>query len=823
MKSICDTKEFLALELEEKLKILELEICKYDNETDTMQLNKLQEEQAEVLAKISKNKERLSELKSVINQDGEVSQRIFEVDAELDELKKQAGVYKQKQVELNKHKNALELKSLTLQKSKLGNEIEELKNEIERLREQKIESQNSLVEVRANFETFYNSYNEEMARLMLEEKSFYSSSVNQNYSDEDVLEKFKLKENLKNLEDQSIKLKDEIEKLTLKCQAVEKDIEEKSETIESLEIPEESKELIVQAKDLEAEIIIYDGMLKRLGVLLDDIKDDLSQAKIEYAQELEKERKIQEDIKKIESSTSKVFESSELSNFEKLRSCDKSLAEMCAIEYEIGLIDKQIEKIKFRVASRLEKAEELKEQIEAAEQTLSDKQEVIKGYKQELTTREEDKESMYGSNCLSMIIDYTKQGNSCPVCKSTVREKNYVEKFDLTAIEKEIEMAKNRISYAEKDRDISLATVVGLKSRLDFELSQVEFENNEITNLENSKIKVYQKIIDVNDKTEENFTNLKTALKKTSSALENLINVQNDLKQEIQDNISKKTEQGSRISMLSEKYEQLLDVYYELQKERAERELLMFEAKTTVAGADFEQKRTEFAENDNILKVTSNELINTYMQLSELKTSIMVAQEKLVDVEFKKGKLESKLQHYGDLTGEENEQSLINSPEEIREKMENLKQTFKHLFSLKTDAENTAQNNVKEYEIKTKLLSYKIDELEEISALVSALVFRYGFADEDQAREYSITDNMLKIKENEIKSYDSRVLKLEVERAFLGGNNTSEENNEQEIVNLTKENEDLTLRLGELNSEIVSLQESINEYNKIVELMKRYK
>ena len=105
MKSICDTKEFLALELEEKLKILELEICKYDNETDTMQLNKLQEEQAEVLAKISKNKERLSELKSVINQDGEVSQRIFEVDAELDELKKQAGVYKQKQVELNKHKN----------------------------------------------------------------------------------------------------------------------------------------------------------------------------------------------------------------------------------------------------------------------------------------------------------------------------------------------------------------------------------------------------------------------------------------------------------------------------------------------------------------------------------------------------------------------------------------------------------------------------------------------------------------------------------------------------------------------------------------------
>ena len=143
MKFIFDTKEFLSLEPEEKVKVLTIELEKYEEDLAEI-LNKQKNEESEILANIANKKEQILEFyKQGI--DFSSGNKLSIVMQELQDLKGKAGQIKQKSIELDKNKNALELKNLIAKKNSLCQEIEELKNEISSLHEQKIESQNSLV------------------------------------------------------------------------------------------------------------------------------------------------------------------------------------------------------------------------------------------------------------------------------------------------------------------------------------------------------------------------------------------------------------------------------------------------------------------------------------------------------------------------------------------------------------------------------------------------------------------------------------------------------------------------------------------------------
>ena len=822
MKAIFDTKEFLDLDAEGKARMLDMASRAFESRDFDSEMDDLEREKQELQSKVMQHKEKIEGLESSVSKsENKLSVRKGQVLVELEDVKKQAGIFKQKADDLSKHKSALELKTATLKKSNLTSEIEELKTELESLREQKIERENSLVEIRANFDSFYDNYNEEMARLLLQEKIIFNNTNDETQNEEASFERFKGEQGLSEIRNQILITKENIEKFTMKCHAVEAEIAEKTEQRQDVAIPEESKELFVQAKDLESEIIIYDGMLAKLDKIFDSTKADIDDAKVLYSAELAIERKRDAELEKIDKSTAKVFENTELSNFEKLRNCDKSLADIYVVEYEIGLVDKQIENIKNKSKFRLEKAEECKEKISELSKLFEQKELVVRECKDILKDRQDDRESLLGNNHLSMLVEYTNIGDNCPVCKSKVTEKNYTPKTDLAGVEKEIEMARSRVFYAEKDRDSVLVGLAGYKSKLEFELDQVEFEKEEINRLESSKIKIYQRVVDVNDQMIENFGNIKNALKKTAGALEDLIELQYDLKESVQDNIAKKTEFGSRISLLSEKYEQLLDLYYVLQKERAEREMLLLEAKATVSESDFEKKRVEFSENQNLVENISSSLIELYMQLSELKTSIMVECEKLSELEYQKGKLESVA---SSSASHSNAGEADYSLDEIKEKMTALKESYKHLLSLKNDAENSMQNTLRDYDVKTKILASKIDELQDVSALVSSLVFRYGFADAEEARAFITTDNMIKIKESEIKSYNSRLAKLEAEYSLLSETTNNDElETAAEIIKLQKEIENALVRIGEINILLEQIASEKDEYKTVLELIKKTK
>jgi len=822
MKPIYETKDFLSLESEEKLRILEIEKQKYVDENLEELLVSYRYENAEKTAELSDIEEKIINCSLEINNDSENSKsKLTMISAELEELKSKAGQMKQKAIELEKHKNSLELKSLISRKNILATEIEELKSELELMREQKIESQNSLVEIRANYDNFYDSYNEEIARLLFEENKAYSGAISR--PTEDVtLERFKVGERLTAVCDEKIKLEEEINRIKDKCDAVDSEIIEIQDRISEIAIPEEKRELIVQAKDLESEIIIYDEMLVRVGALLDDNKQELKNAKEKYSNELQSERKIEEDLKKIEESTSKVFENSEISNFQKLRNSDKTLSDIAKVETELLNIDTQCLKIKNRIISRKQKIENIKETTIKQQEVFEQKLQYVKSIKQNLEKLQETREELLGSNCLGLITKYTNIGDSCPICKSRVAEKNYREVMDLTGIEREIEMTKSKLGIAEKDSNSTQCNIFALKAIEDYEQSQIELDEKEIQALQSSKTKIYQRVVDINDKTEENFINLKNALIKTSSALENVLTIQQKLESTIKENVSNKIEYGTRISMLSELDENLIDLYYVLQKERAEREILMLEAKANVSENDFEEKRSNLGVSEAESQALVNELVSLCLQSSELKAKMFAAKEKLEKIEYERGVLETQKTTLGMACEESQvEHEDLYDSQSVNDKIDDLKQTHKRLLSLKTDAENSLNNLLKEYEVKTKLLAYKIDEQQDVSALVSSLIYRYNFTSEDEVKEYIVTDNMLKLKESEIKSYNSAFQKLELQKDFLTHGNNEIEGVELHA-KLVIRKQELIKRLGELSVLIKIAENSLNEYKQIESLIKKY-
>ena len=83
---------------------------------------------------------------------------------------------------------------------------------------------------------------------------------------------------------------------------------------------------------------------------------------------------------------------------------------------------------------------------------------------------------------------------------------------------------------------------------------------------------------------------------------------------------------------------------------------------------------------------------------------------------------------------------------------------------------------------------------------------------------------MLKLKENEIKSYINMLEKLELQREYLSENISSNtEINYEEYQKLIKETEELNFKLGKLQENIICTENRLNEYNQLKQLIEKYK
>jgi DNA repair exonuclease SbcCD ATPase subunit len=171
-----------------------------------------------------------------------------------------------------------------------------------------------------------------------------------------------------------------------------------------------------------------------------------------------------------------------------------------------------------------------------------------------------------------MISNHLRIGDTCPVCSNRVIQKSYSETNDLSKIEGEIDRSISNVKLSHLERDKILANVISLKARYEFEKTQIEENLTEIRNLKEGKNKYYQRFVDNNDQSEENFKRLYSLLQKTSDSLEELIAIQDEIREAEKFVLVQKIQAGTKVTVYKNHLEKLIDIFYDLQKKQAERE-----------------------------------------------------------------------------------------------------------------------------------------------------------------------------------------------------------------------------------------------------------
>ena len=142
----------------------------------------------------------------------------------------------------------------------------------------------------------------------------------------------------------------------------------------------------------------------------------------------------------------------------------------------------------------------------------------------------------------------------------------------------------------------------------------------------------------------DDFNNLYALLLKTADSLEELIMLQDSIRESELQLILEKTQSGTKVSLYKSYLESLIDVIYDLQKKRAEREFVIFnvnekfenlkEYKKQIAeGKNVElaietKKEERMKLRDEQVKITEEKSASD-MKLSSIRANIDVLEEKL--------------------------------------------------------------------------------------------------------------------------------------------------------------------------------------------------
>ena len=105
---------------------------------------------------------------------------------------------------------------------------------------------------------------------------------------------------------------------------------------------------------------------------------------------------------------------------------------------------------------------------------------------------------------------------------------------------------------------------------------QIEKNNAEIASLHEGKNSLYIKFVDANDDSAENFEKFYALLQDTVISLENLIDLQDKVRDDEKQALIRKTQAGTRVTIYESHLESLIELLYSLQKKKAEREFVIF-------------------------------------------------------------------------------------------------------------------------------------------------------------------------------------------------------------------------------------------------------
>ncbi len=577
-----------------------------------------------------------------------------------------------------------------------------------------------------------------------------------------------------------------------------------------------------QTKGIESELILIDDFYAKLEKLIDQTNEDLSAVQEEYSSAISEEKNITETREKIQKTIQVAFEEYDTTDFKKLRSCDSQLEEMNEVRVLTEKIDELIEKLSNDTEERLSELNEIEEEITISQNNLTEIESQITSKNIEINKDREVREEMLGDNFFALVSNHLNIGDDCPVCRGKVIQKAYSEVVDIKPITSNINSGVEELRGIRFTRDKIFANLITCEAKRDFHRNQIENNSAEIERLSVEKEKLYQRFVDSNDKSEENFRELYSLITNTASSLEELINVQNDLREAELRIIINKTQSGTKITIYRNYLESLIDVVYDLQKKRAEREFAIYnmnekfqnlsEYKKQIAdGKSIElvidsKKEEKYKLRENQYKIASEKSV-VEKELATLTNELSVQNEKLAGVQKQINQIRSKIVANGipEGVGVSEEENLVKEAiAKLNFDLEEKEQRF-------TTSKDLLARTEKEYDVKYSILVQKRGEINQLETAVNSAIKDGEFSDHSELESHFISAQELKSKQKTVLDFNSEYRYIEVQIEELS-NETIDSVSEAELEKLKAEIEALNLKIQKLSESVGKFS---SEYERI--------
>ncbi len=766
-------------------------------------------------------------------------ERLKNINAELDELSKKHNEMKELENSLSKSQSANAIRG---DYEKLQKDIvleKELSEKIAEQNEIKLKKDGELHAAEIDFDNFKEIYQVKIAEL--NSKLARLQDLKKFEEESNALEKERL-----NVEE---KIKQKQTKLTAErgdndymistLTTIQGKITANEEFIDANKPDVDLSYALEQVKALDSELFLIEDFSKKLGAMVDETEADLKAVQEEYNSAIKQEKEYQSKREQISSSIEVAFEDIDSTEFRKLRSCDKELEGMLEVKVLAQKIDEFIARLEQENISRTEVVSALENQIANEYRKLDAMDAEIAKCEKVVAENREQREELLGDNVISMISNHLKIGDNCPVCANRVVHKMYNETNDLSGIEGEIDRSLSNVKLSHLERDKILANVISLKARCEFEKTQIEENLTEIRSLEESKNKYYQRYVDNNDQSEENFNKLYTLLQKTSDSLEELIALQEELREAEKYVLVQKIQAGTKITVYKNYLERLIDIFYDLQKKQAEREFAI--STVNERFENLQEYKRQIAEGKNIeleidlrkeenaklkdeqLRVT-NEKAKSDAKINEIKTSIEVFTERINSIDKQISSLRAKIITSGvpENVSIDDEGTATNA--EITRLKFDYENKQIHYDSCK-DALNRIEN---EYKINSSILNEKRNEIKVLEQGVTKAMEENNFSSHDELEKCFVDVSVLKNNQAKVNEYNDNVRILTSQKESIEAEKIVEISKEDitklndEISTLNEDVNVLAQKLGRLEGELSRVEEDNKKLNEISQNLEIY-
>lgn len=786
---------------------------------------KLENLTTELASKKQEYEQKSSELQNLSNSWSKQKQALdklktlSEITIKLDELDKQKDEINTIQSEIDKSQAANQLKTDFEKLKKDENDAKELTRKISELGELKLKKASQVVESETHFNDIKTVFDEKIIELnsklgkltelvRLEEEIKLAEKKKQESLDE-------IKNKQKDIESES----QNSEYLESNIAKIQEQIDEIDDFINTNKADVELTYALEQTKGVESEIILLDEVLLSLGKLIDQTNADIKQAHEDYNEAIANEKKLKLNQEKIENSIEVAFEDSDSSNFAKLRSCDKQLENMREVSQELENIDKLIARLISDSEARNMTIEQINESILKEQENLTNIEGMIAKKEVELQSNQTTREELLGENVISMIAEHLQVGDSCPVCSSSVPTKIYAEKTDFSPIESEIESNKVRLKNLRFERDKIMASLVSFKSRIEFEKNQISKNAAEIQQLHSGKDSLYLKFVDNNDESAENFVKLYGLLQNTVVSLENLIDLQDTVREDEKQALINKVQAGTRLTTYESYLEVLADMSYVIQKKKAEREFVIINVNEKYK--NLSEFKKQIAEGKNIelliddkkdakakLKDQQFELISqkskTDIMIEKLKSDVVLMQERVETSEQTIASLSTKIMASGVPEGVSVDEEKIQTEKAVKE----LRTDYADKQSMFETSKEELSRIENDYQVSQSILDTKTAEISTLSEKINAALENNGFKDYQELENCFADSSMLKLKQEKVNDYNNNCKVLEMQKKSLEAENLKEVDadklaeTERKINELNEAVKALTETIGRLGAEL---------------------